>query len=192
MESGKIRGVWNPQIIDTKFDRVNISVSDSDVTPQHLQGLRWAQEARVRWVHTGATWQIPLNHPCETVMRPVVKLLWAHVTLCDSQEVNPHLSIPAGIKMQKFTVSRTPNPKTRPNGAWMPYVLSRQIYNYQNCAANYSHPLHNKDRSSWVVCIYKLTIINYHIPVTIKAVAKNFARRRETNCETHRHMKFWI
>jgi len=29
----------------------------------------------IRWVHIGATWQIPLNCPCAVVMRPVVNLL---------------------------------------------------------------------------------------------------------------------
>ena len=27
-------------------------------------------------VHTGATWRMPLNHPCVAAMWPVVKLLW--------------------------------------------------------------------------------------------------------------------
>jgi len=30
-------------------------------------------------LHTGATWQIPLNRPCAVAMQPVVKLLWSLV-----------------------------------------------------------------------------------------------------------------
>jgi len=30
-------------------------------------------------MHTGATWQIPLNCPCDAAMQPVIKLLWSLV-----------------------------------------------------------------------------------------------------------------
>jgi len=145
-----------------------------------LGGCTQAQPGGYHWTVHARRWCGLSSNYFEHLLHFVTHTKWIRIS--------PFLR-DKNAKIYCFPYSK---PKTLPNGAWILYVLSRQIYNYENCAANYSHPLHNKDHSPWVVCIYKLIIINYHIPVTIKAVAKNFARRRETNCETHRHMKFWI
>jgi len=38
-------------------------------------GLGWAQGNVFARVHTGATWEIPLNRPSMAAMLPIVKLL---------------------------------------------------------------------------------------------------------------------
>jgi len=43
------------------------------------------KEAHIRWVHSGATWRIPLNRLSAAAIRPVVKLLWPLVIVMKAE-----------------------------------------------------------------------------------------------------------